>query len=116
MMLHAWIPASGVQSNGRLVCYASLINRRSFVPHGTILWYFTFTHEQLAALRASLFLQVETFMLEALEDVKRQITNYRQAEYRKAVAEYNQRLRDGSPDKGHLPNIRWAVAIKPRAM
>lgn len=50
--------------------------------------------------------QVETFFLEALGEVRRRIVNGRQAQYRRAVAEYNMRVREASRNKTKFPKIR----------
>lgn len=50
--------------------------------------------------------QVETFFLEALEEVKTHIVNDRRTRYRRAVAEYNMRLREASQSKTKFPKIR----------
>ena len=54
-------------------------------------------------------LQVETFFLEALEEVKRRIVNGRQAQYRRAVSEYNKRVRESSRNRTKFPKIRYLV-------
>lgn len=58
--------------------------------------------------------QVETFFLEALEEVRRRIVNGRQAQYRRAVAEYNMRVREASRNRTKFPKIRYSTCTKRR--
>lgn len=50
--------------------------------------------------------QVETFFLEALQEVRQRIVNGRQAQYRRAVVEYNMRVREASRNRTKFPKIR----------
>lgn len=52
-------------------------------------------------------LQVETFFLEALEEVKQNIVDGRHELYRRAVAEYNLRVREASRNKTIFPKLRY---------
>lgn len=44
--------------------------------------------------------------MEALEEVRRRIVNGRQVQHRRAVAEYNMRVREASRNKTKFPKIR----------
>lgn len=57
--------------------------------------------------------EVETFFLEALEEVKQRIVSDRRARYRRAVAEYNMRVREASRNKTKFPKIRDITALDP---
>eukprot|EP00903_Cladosiphon_okamuranus_P009004 g8613.t1 len=57
--------------------------------------------------------EVETFFLEALEEVRRRIVDGRQAQYRRAVAEYNMRVREASRNRTKFPKIRDISALDP---
>ncbi|CAM9750128.1 unnamed protein product, partial [Hapterophycus canaliculatus] len=57
--------------------------------------------------------EVETFFLEALEEVRRRIVNGRQQQYRRAVAEYNLRVREASRHRTKFPKIRDISALDP---
>ncbi|CAM9838441.1 unnamed protein product, partial [Ectocarpus fasciculatus] len=56
---------------------------------------------------------VETFFLEALEEVRRYIINRRQKQYRRAVVEYNLRVREASRNQTKFPKIRDISALDP---
>ncbi|CAN0586170.1 unnamed protein product, partial [Ectocarpus sp. 12 AP-2014] len=51
--------------------------------------------------------KVETFFLEALEEVRRYIVDRRQKQYRRAVVEYNLRVREASRNQTKFPKIRY---------
>ncbi|CAM9681580.1 unnamed protein product [Pylaiella littoralis] len=59
--------------------------------------------------------QVETFFLEALQEVRQRIVNGRQAQYRRAVVEYNMRVREASRNRTKFPKIRDISALDPGA-
>lgn len=52
---------------------------------------------------------METFFLEALEEVRRRIVNGRQERYRRAVVEYNMRVREASRNRTKFPKIRYVI-------
>lgn len=45
--------------------------------------------------------------MEALEEVRRRIVNGRQEQYRRAVVEYNMRVREASRNRTKFPKIRY---------
>ncbi|CAN0140295.1 unnamed protein product, partial [Ectocarpus sp. 4 AP-2014] len=57
--------------------------------------------------------EVETFFLEALEEVRRYIVDRRQKQYRRAVVEYNLRVREASRNQTKFPKIRDVSVLDP---
>ncbi|CBN75068.1 sideroflexin 2 [Ectocarpus siliculosus] len=57
--------------------------------------------------------EVETFFLEALEEVRRYIVDRRQKQYRRAVMEYNLRVREASRNQTKFPKIRDISVLDP---
>ncbi|CAN0309714.1 unnamed protein product, partial [Ectocarpus sp. 4 AP-2014] len=54
--------------------------------------------------------KVETFFLEALEEVRRYIVDRRQKQYRRAVVEYNLRVREASRNQTKFQKIRYCCS------
>lgn len=65
----------------------------------------------LTCLTTFIGVKLETFFLEALEEVRRRIVNGRQAQYRRAVAEYNMRVREASRHNTKFPKIRYIAVV-----